>query len=156
MPFRSVSGRSFSASTTATERAGASPPFHSAAMFAFSASTAQRARPIRRRSRKGNLALRLVPFRERRLIGRARCAVVAEKANIAAEWNGGDAPARSVAVVEAEKLRAETDRKGIDLHAAAARDPEMAELVKEHHDGEHEQEGNCVAEKRATERPKTR
>ena len=68
------------------------------------------------------------------------------KAHIAAKRNRGDAPARTLAIIEAEELRAEADREGVDLHPAAARHPEMAKLMEEYDYGENEQEGEYGAQ----------
>ena len=48
-------------------------------------------------------------------------------------------------VGEAEQLLAETDRERQDFYAAPAGNQEMAELVEEHHDRQHDQEGKAVA-----------
>ena len=65
---------------------------------------------------------------------------VAMELDVAAERDGGEPPARAVPVREADDLGPEPEREGVDLHAAPAADEEMAELVEEHHDGQHEEE----------------
>ena len=50
-----------------------------------------------------------------------------------------------MAVIEAEQLRAKTNRKREHTHAAPARDQEVTELMKENDDGEHEEKRNDVA-----------
>ena len=49
-------------------------------------------------------------------------------------------------VVESRDLRTETDRKGLDRDSAPTGHQEVAELVDEDHDGEHEQEGKEITE----------
>ena len=49
-------------------------------------------------------------------------------------------------VVEADDLGTEADREGLDRDPAPAGHEEVAELVEEDHDGEHEQEGKEIAE----------
>ena len=48
-------------------------------------------------------------------------------------------------VVEADELRAETDRKHQHPHAAPARDQKMAKLMEEHDDAQAEQKRNDPA-----------
>src|SRR5262249_59180815 len=60
--------------------------------------------------------------------------------DVATERDPGKAPARAVAVVEAEDLAPEANRKGLDLHSAPARHQEVTELMNEHHNGKHKQE----------------
>ena len=79
---------------------------------------------------------------------------IPKKFYVAAERNGGELPAGSVAVGEAQQFRAETDRKSHDPHAIPARDQEMAEFVEENHDGEDEQERNELAGDASPERAK--
>ena len=98
--------------------------------------------------------LRLAHVADRFLIRHARGVLVAEELDVAAERDGRDLPARAVAIVEAEQFRAEADREGEHAHAAPARDQEMAELVKEHHDGQHEQERHDIAGRAS--RPRSR
>ncbi len=86
--------------------------------------------------------------RERRLIGHACGIVVAEKFYVTAERNGREFPARAMAVVEAEQLRAEADRKYHYPDTTPSGDEEMAEFVEEHDEGEHEQKGNEHARSR--------
>ena len=74
----------------------------------------------------------------------ARCILVVDEFHIAAERDPGQPPARPVPVVEADDLRPETDRECLDRHAAPAGHEKMAELVEEHHDGEHEEEGEQI------------
>src|SRR6266478_7032814 len=59
--------------------------------------------------------------------------LVTEEFHIAAEWNGAEFPAGAVTVVEAEKLRAESDGENQHPHPAPAGDQEMPELVEEYH-----------------------
>ena len=79
-------------------------------------------------------------------VGSARDIFVAEELHVTAERDGGDFPARAVAVVETDDFRAETDGKHQNAHAAPARDQEMPKLVEEHHQAEDEQKGNDVAD----------
>jgi hypothetical protein len=72
--------------------------------------------------------------------------LVVDEFHVAAERDPGEPPARPVPVVEADDLRPETDRECLDRHAAPAGHKKMAELVEEHHDGEHEQEGKQIRE----------
>ena len=65
--------------------------------------------------------------------------LVAEELHEAAERNGGDFPARAVAVIEADDFRPEADGEHHDPHAAPARDQKMAELMKKHDKAENEQ-----------------
>ena len=86
-------------------------------------------------------ALFLAHGGKRRRIGNARGILVTEEFYIAAERNGGDLPSGVVAIIEAEQLRAEADRKDQDLDAAPAGDQEMAELVEKHDDGQTNRNG---------------
>jgi hypothetical protein len=58
--------------------------------------------------------------------------------HVAAEGDGAELPAGAAAVVEAEQLGAEAEREGVNPDPAPAPDQEVAHLVHEHHDGEHE------------------
>ena len=89
------------------------------------------------------------------VVGHARGVVVAEEFHVAAERHRGDFPARAVAVVEADDLGAEADGKGEHADAAPARHQEVAELVKEHDNGEDEQEGNDITGDAAAEGAQT-
>ena len=93
---------------------------------------------------EGNFLLRRAHFFELVDVGRARGGIVAVETHIAAERDRGEAPARAVLVVESEKFRAKADRESVDLHTAAARDPEMPELMEEYDDGQDEKERNDV------------
>ncbi len=77
--------------------------------------------------------------------GVARLALIAEEFDVAAERDRGQLPAGAVAVVEAQKFRAETDREGQDPHAGPARDQEVAKLMEEDDDRQDEQERNHIA-----------
>ena len=81
----------------------------------------------------------------------ARCILVVDEFHIAAERDPGQPPARSVPVVETDDLGAEADRECLDRDAAPAGHEEVAELVEEHHDGEHEQEGKQIRQHRVAE-----
>jgi len=61
-----------------------------------------------------------------------------------------------MAIVEAKKLGAETNSKGVNFHAAAARNPEVTELVKKNDNRENKQKGQQIAEKRTTPRAQNR
>ena len=74
-------------------------------------------------------------------IRHARGILVAEEFHVAAERNGGDLPARAVAVVKADEFGPEADGKHQNPHAAPARDQEMPELVEEHDQAEDEEKG---------------
>ena len=80
---------------------------------------------------------------------------VAEELHIAAERNRGNLPAGAVAVVEADEFRPEAERERQHFHAGPAGDQEVAELVEEHDDGQHEQEGNDVADEPMAQRIET-
>ena len=86
----------------------------------------------------------------------ARRILVAEEFHIAAERDGGDFPARVVAVVKANDLRPKADGKHQNPHAAPARDQEMAELVEEHDQAEDEEKGDEVPDHAAPERMQMR
>ena len=90
---------------------------------------------------------------DRLMVRRAGGVLVAEEFHIAAKRNGRELPARAVAVVEADKFGAETDREHQDPDAAPARDQEMAELVEEHDDRQNEQERDDIADDRRRTRP---
>ena len=83
---------------------------------------------------------------ERLRRGLARGVLVIEKLDVAAERDPGEAPARALAVGEAEDLPAEADGERLDRYPAPARDDEVAELVHEHDDAQHEHEGDDRAE----------
>jgi hypothetical protein len=70
---------------------------------------------------------------KRHRIGNARGVLVTEEFYIPAERNSRHFPAGAMAIIEAEKLRAEANRENQDSDAASASDEEMAELVEEHH-----------------------
>lgn len=78
--------------------------------------------------------------------------LVAEEFHITAKWNRREFPARAETVVEAKKLRAEPNGENQDPDPAPAGDQEMAELVKEHHQRQDEQEGDEIAEQAAPQR----
>ena len=59
----------------------------------------------------------------------------------------------AVPVVETEQFAAESDREGLHIDAAPAPDQEMAELVHEHDEGEHEQERQQIAQQKARRVP---
>ena len=79
----------------------------------------------------------------------ARGILVAEEFHITPERDRRDLPARSMAIVEAEQLRTQSDREGQHAHTAPARDEKMTEFVKEDDDGEDKQEGDDIAGKPA-------
>ena len=87
---------------------------------------------------KAVLAFAFVHGLQARSVRGAAGILVAEEFDVAAERNGGDFPARAVAIVKPDDFRAETDGKHQNSHAAQARDQEMAELVEEHHKAENE------------------
>jgi hypothetical protein len=97
-----------------------------------------------------------VHARQARPVGNARGILVAEEFHEAAERNGGDFPARAVAIVEADDFRAKTDGKHQNPHAAPARDQEMAKFVEEHDQAEDEQKGNEIPDNAAAERMQMR
>src|SRR5690606_31781591 len=105
---------------------------------------------------EGNTLFGLVHLGQRLGVGRAGRGIVAMKTHITAERDRAQLPARAVAVVETEQFGPEADGEGVHLHAAAARDPEVAEFMKEHDDGQYEEEGQRVAEERAAEPPEVR
>ena len=77
---------------------------------------------------------------------------VAEEFYVAAERNGGDFPARAVAVVKTDEFRPKTDGKHQNPHAAPARHQEMPKLVEKHDQAEDEQKGNEIADHAAPKR----
>ena len=60
-----------------------------------------------------------------------------------------------VAVVEAGEFRPEAEREGQYFYAVPARHQEVAKLVEENDDGQHEQEGNDVADEPMAQRIET-
>src|SRR3984893_7918290 len=78
--------------------------------------------------------------------------LVAEEFPITAKWNRREFPTRAVAVVEAKKLRAESNGENQYPDPAPAGDQEVAELVEEHHQRQDEQEGDEIAEQAASQR----
>ena len=89
------------------------------------ASRAARSGTARRRSRQRRRG-------EHLRVGDAGGVVVALEADIAAERDGAELPARAAAVGEAGQLAAEADGEGGDADAAPAGDEEMPHLVHEH------------------------
>ncbi len=79
---------------------------------------------------------------ERILRRLARGILVVHELHVAAERNPGDAPARTLAIGEAPDLPPKADGEGANRDAAPARDDEVAELVDEDHDAEHDEEGH--------------
>ena len=53
-------------------------------------------------------------------------------------------PMGSKAVVKAEQLRPETNRKGFNLNPAPAADQKMAELMKENHQAQYKKKRNVL------------
>ena len=98
------------------------------------------------------LALLRAHGSNRRLVGNARRIIVAEEFYVAAKWNGAQLPSRVMAVVEAKKLRTETDGEHQHPDAAPARHQKMTKLVEEHHDGQNEQERYEIAQHATTQR----
>ncbi len=101
------------------------------------------------RDDRRSLPDRLVVERAGLLLGReldrlgrrlARGILVVEELDVSAERNGGDAPMRAVAIVEAPQLASEADRERGHRHAAPAGNEEMPHLVHEHDRAQHEQE----------------
>src|SRR5580704_5341920 len=82
----------------------------------------------------------------------ARGILIAEEFYIAAERDGGDFPARAVAVVKADDFGAKTNGKHQDPHATPARDQEMTQFVEEHDQAEDEQKGHDVTDHAAPKR----
>ena len=82
-------------------------------------------------------------------------ALVAEELDIAAERDRRNLPAGAVAVVETGEFRSEAERERQHLHAGPARNQEVAELMEENDDGQHEQEGNDVADEPMAQRIET-
>ena len=80
----------------------------------------------------------------------ARGVLIVDEFYIAAERDPGQPPARTVAIVEADDLRPESNRECLDRDAAPA-GHQVAKLVEEHHDGEHEQEGKQIRQHRVAE-----
>src|SRR6185437_151723 len=64
-----------------------------------------------------------------------------------AEREPADLPLGAMAVMPAHDAAAETDGEGFDAYAAGARHEEMPEFVKEHHDGDQEEEGGNGVER---------
>ena len=87
----------------------------------------------------------------RGLLTCARGVLIVDEFYIAAERDPGQPPARTVAIVEADDLRPESNRECLDRDAAPAGHQEVAKLVEEHHDGEHEQEGKQIRQHRVAE-----
>jgi len=69
----------------------------------------------------------------------ARGVLVAVEFDVTAERYGGEPPARSVTIVEAEDLWPESDREGPDADPAPAPHQEVTELVHEDDDAEQHQ-----------------
>src|SRR3984893_7372219 len=78
--------------------------------------------------------------------------LVAEKFHITTKWNRREFPTRAVAVVEAKKLRAESNGENQYPDPAPAGDQEVAEHVENHHQRQAEEEGDEIAEQAATQR----
>ena len=88
-------------------------------------------------------------------VRRARRVHVADEFHVAAERNGGNLPARAVAVVEADEFGTEADRERLDADAAPAADEVVAHLVHEHDDRQHEQERDDRADQQAVRAEET-
>src|SRR5262249_56625923 len=78
------------------------------------------------------------------LIRRARGIFGAEKLHVAAERNGRNLPARTIAVVKAGDLGTEANREHQHFNAAPARHQKMAKLVEENDDGQNEQKQHYI------------
>ena len=89
-----------------------------------------------RLAEEADLALGRPHFFKLVAVRRARGVFIAVELHIAAERNGGDAPAGAMLVEAVPQLGAESHREGQNPHAAPPRDQEMAELVNEDHDGQ--------------------
>ena len=76
---------------------------------------------------------------KRRRIGNACGVFVAEEFYIAAQWNSAHFPTGAMAIIEAEELRPETDRKDQDADTTSAGNHEVAEFVEEHHQRQDEE-----------------
>src|SRR5690242_5039254 len=88
---------------------------------------------------------------DRRITWRARRVVIAEKFHIATKRNRRNLPAGPIAVVKAGNLRPKPDREYKDSDAAPARHQEMAKLVKENDNREHEKKRHDVADEAPAE-----
>src|SRR5262249_42092821 len=80
------------------------------------------------------------------LVGDAGGILVAEEFDVTPKRNSRNLPPRAVAIVEADKLFAKPDRKGEHANATPARHQEMAKFVKEHHNRQHEQKRDEIAQ----------
>src|SRR5262249_34848530 len=70
---------------------------------------------------------------------------LAEHLHITAERERAELPARTEAISDAEQLGTKCDREDLDAYAAPSSDPEMAELMNKHDDGQqHEQADDIV------------
>src|SRR5262249_22686826 len=67
------------------------------------------------------------------------------------ERNGRNLPPGSVAVIEANEFRSESQGKGQNLHTGPTGHEEVAELVEEHHDRQDEQKRDHIADQGMTE-----
>ena len=72
--------------------------------------------------------------------------VIAKELYETAKRNGGDFPAGSIAIIEANDFGTEADRKHQNLHAAPACNQKVPELMEEDHQAKDEKERNNVAE----------
>ncbi len=84
-----------------------------------------------------------------RAVGFGGHAHVTDELDVAAERNCREFPACSVTIIEAEKLRSEADREGLDADAAQSSDNVVAHLVDEDHHREDEEKGNDRADQNA-------
>ena len=72
--------------------------------------------------------------------------LIAKELYIAAERNSGDLPACAMAIIEADELRAETDREHQNPHPAQPRDEEMSELMEEDDEAEDKKKRDDVTD----------
>ena len=86
------------------------------------------------------------------MVGHARRIVVAEEFYVAAERNRGDFPAGAVTVIEADDFGTETNGECQHPDTAPAGHQEMAKLMKENNNRQHEQERDQIAHEAAAER----
>src|SRR6185295_8876826 len=92
------------------------------------------------------LPLGLGHRRKRLLVRDAGGVFVAEEFHIAAERNGGNLPARAVAIIEAPKFGTKADGEDQYPDTEPARDQEVAQLVEKHHQLEHDQKRDAVSQ----------
>jgi hypothetical protein len=81
---------------------------------------------------------------------RACFALVTEELDVTTERNGGNFPARAVAVVEANQFRTKAKREGQHPHPGPARHQEMPEFMEENDNGQDKQKRDDVADNTVT------